>query len=415
MKIYAVGGAIRDKLLGIPVKDVDYVVVGSTPEQLVKQGFKPVGKDFPVFLHPITSEEYALARTEYKTTAGYHGFQFRYAPDVTLNEDLARRDLTINAMAREINQDGEFIGPIIDPFGGQSDLRQKVFRHVSKAFIEDPVRILRIARFAARFPDFIVIEETITLMHQMVINGEVDSLVAERVWQEISLALMEIQPSRMLVVLRECGALVRILPEIESLFGIPQLEYFHPEIDTGVHIMMAIDYAAKHKYSLAVRFAVLTHDIGKATTPSSNLIPYHIGHEMRGVDLLKSLCKRFRVPKKYQNIALIVMVEHNNIHQVMKMQAFSLVQLLERIDALRRPERFYEILQACESDARGRLRFEHHPYAQADLLRIALVAMRRVDTRKIAGLLRSTPNKIREAIHKVMVSEVTLTIKKANR
>ncbi|MDU0810401.1 MAG: multifunctional CCA addition/repair protein [Burkholderia sp.] len=409
MKIYAVGGAIRDTLLGFPVKDSDYVVVGSTPEQLMEKGFKPVGKDFPVFLHPITHEEYALARTEHKTISGYHGFQFYYSSDVTLNEDLARRDLTINAMACEINLDGTLIGPIIDPFGGQSDLRAKVFRHVSEAFIEDPVRILRIGRFSSRFPDFIVANETMTLMRRMVTNGEVDALVAERVWQEIAGALMEIRPSRMFTVLRECSALERIFPEIEALFGIPQPADYHPEIDTGVHVMMAIDYAAKHNYSLAVRFAALTHDLGKGMTPD-DMLPQHIGHELRSVDLLKSLCKKFRIPKKYRNFALIVALEHNNLHRAMKMKALALVRLLERIDALRRPDRFSEILHACKADARGRLRFESHPYPQEDRLKNTLIAMRRVDTRAIAQLFRLTPERIKEAVHQAMVSEVKLKI-----
>jgi tRNA nucleotidyltransferase (CCA-adding enzyme) len=253
MNIYAVGGAIRDELLGVPVQDRDYVVVGATPEQMVVQGYRPVGKDFPVFLHPQTHEEYALARTERKTAAGYHGFQFFYAPDVTLEEDLARRDLTINAMAREMRPDGELTGPVIDPFNGRGDLQARLFRHVSDAFLEDPVRILRIARFAARFVDFTVAPETMALMRKMVADGEVDALVAERVWQEVSRGLMEKKPSRMFEVLRECGALARILPEIEALFGVPQRADYHPEVDTGVHVMMVVDHAAQQGYALPVR------------------------------------------------------------------------------------------------------------------------------------------------------------------
>src|SRR5580698_2811988 len=295
MNIYAVGGAIRDELLGVPVQDRDYVVVGATPEQMVAQGYRPVGKDFPVFLHPQTHEEYALARTERKTAAGYHGFQFFYAPDVTLEEDLARRDLTINAMARQLQPDGTLIGPVIDPFNGQGDLQARVFRHVSDAFIEDPVRTLRIARFAARFTDFTVAPQTLELMRKMVSAGEVDALVPERVWQELSRGLMEARPSRMFEVLRECGALARILPEVARLWGVPQRADYHPEVDTGVHVMMVLDYAARRGYGLGVRFAALTHDLGKGTTPV-DVLPRHIGHEGRSVDLLKPLCDRLKVP-----------------------------------------------------------------------------------------------------------------------
>lgn len=333
MNIYAVGGAVRDELLGVPVQDRDYVVVGATPEQMVAQGYRPVGKDFPVFLHPQTHEEYALARTERKTAAGYHGFQFFYAPDVTLEEDLARRDLTINAMAREVRPDGELTGPVIDPFNGQADLQARLFRHVSDAFLEDPVRILRIARFAARFVDFTVAPETLALMREMVADGEADALVAERVWQEVSRGLMEKKPSRMFDVLRECGALARILPEIDALFGVPQRADYHPEVDTGVHVMMVLDHAARQGYTLPVRFAALTHDLGKATTPEEQL-PRHIGHEGRSVDLLKPLCERLRVPNECRDLAVLVAREHGNIHRVMEMGAAALVRLLERSDAI---------------------------------------------------------------------------------
>ena len=285
MNIYAVGGAIRDELLGVPVTDRDYVVVGATPEQMAAQGYRPVGKDFPVFLHPQTHEEYALARTERKTAAGYHGFQFYYSPDVTLEEDLARRDLTINAMARAVSPDGALTGPVIDPFDGRADLEKRLFRHVGAAFVEDPVRILRIARFAARFADFRVADETRALMTKMVEAGEVDALVPERVWQEVSRGLMEATPSRMFGVLRDCGALARVLPEIDALWGVPQRADYHPEVDTGVHVMMVLDYAASQGFALPVRFAALTHDLGKATTPD-DILPRHIGHEGRSVDLL---------------------------------------------------------------------------------------------------------------------------------
>jgi tRNA nucleotidyltransferase (CCA-adding enzyme) len=405
MKIYAVGGAIRDELLGVPVVDRDYVVVGATPEQMVAQGFRPVGKDFPVFLHPVTREEYALARTERKTAAGYHGFQFYYAPDVTLEEDLARRDLTINAMARELRPDGELTGPVIDPSGGRADLEAKRFRHVGPAFVEDPVRILRVARFAARFHDFEIAPDTLALMRTMVAAGEVDALVPERVWQEVSRGLMEKKPSRMFAVLRECGALARVLPEIDALFGVPQRADYHPEVDTGVHVMMVVDHAAARGYALPVRFAALTHDLGKATTPE-DILPRHIGHETRSVDLLKPLCDRLRVPNECRDLAVLVAREHGNIHRVMEMGAAALVRLFERADALRKPARFAEALQACEADARGRLGFETREYNQAERLRVALAAARAVDAGAIAQNFAGQPTKIKEAVHRARVEAV---------
>ncbi|KVW29728.1 2', 3'-cyclic nucleotide 2'-phosphodiesterase [Burkholderia ubonensis] len=405
MRVYAVGGAIRDELLGVPVQDRDYVVVGATPEQMVAQGFKPVGKDFPVFLHPRTHEEYALARTERKTAAGYHGFQFYYAPDVTLDEDLARRDLTINAMAREVSPDGSLAGPVIDPFDGQADLRARVFRHVSDAFVEDPVRILRIARFAARFTGFAVADDTLALMRRMVDAGEVDALVAERVWQELARGLMEARPSRMFEALRECGALARILPEVDALWGVPQRADYHPEVDTGVHVMMVVDHAAKQGYSLAVRFAALTHDLGKATTPE-DVLPRHIGHEGRSVDLLKPLCDRLRVPNECRDLALVVAREHGNLHRVMEMGAAALVRLFERTDALRKPARFAEMVQACEADARGRLGLQTQPYPQAERLRVALVAARGVDAGAIARGVGADTAKIKDAVHRARIQAV---------
>lgn len=405
MNIYAVGGAIRDELLGVPVQDRDYVVVGATPEQMVAQGYRPVGKDFPVFLHPQTHEEYALARTERKTAAGYHGFQFFYAPDVTLEEDLARRDLTINAMAREVRPDGELTGPVIDPFNGQGDLQARLFRHVSDAFLEDPVRILRIARFAARFVDFTVAPQTLALMRKMVADGEVDALVAERVWQEVSRGLMEKKPSRMFEVLRECGALARILPEVDALFGVPQRADYHPEVDTGVHVMMVVDHAAQQGYTLPVRFAALAHDLGKATTPE-DVLPRHIGHEGRSVDLLKPLCERLRVPNDCRDLALLVAREHGNIHRVMEMGAGALVRLIERSDAIRKPARFAEALQACEADARGRLGFETRDYPQAERLRVALIAARGVDAGAVAKRLADAPAGIKDAVHQERVRAV---------
>jgi tRNA nucleotidyltransferase (CCA-adding enzyme) len=408
MNIYAVGGAIRDELLGVPVQDRDYVVVGATPEQMVAQGYRPVGKDFPVFLHPQTHEEYALARTERKTAAGYHGFQFFYAPDVTLEEDLARRDLTINAMARQLQPDGTLTGPVIDPFNGQADLRARIFRHVSDAFLEDPVRILRVARFAARFTDFTVAPQTQDLMRKMVSAGEVDALVPERVWQELSRGLMEARPSRMFEVLRECGALARILPEIDALWGVPQRADYHPEVDTGVHVMMVVDHAAAQGYALAVRFAALTHDLGKATTPE-DVLPRHIGHEGRSVDLLKPLCERLRVPNECRDLAVLVAREHGNIHRVMEMGAAAVVRLLERGDALRKPARFAEALQACEADARGRLGFEAREYPQAERLRVALVAARAVDAGAVALALADKPSLIKDAVHRERVRVVAAT------
>jgi tRNA nucleotidyltransferase (CCA-adding enzyme) len=409
MNIFAVGGAIRDELLGVPVQDRDYVVVGATPEQMVAQGYRPVGKDFPVFLHPQTHEEYALARTERKTAAGYHGFQFFYAPDVTLEEDLARRDLTINAMAREVRPDGSLVGPVVDPFNGQADLQARIFRHVSDAFLEDPVRILRVARFAARFTDFTVAPETLDLMRKMVAAGEVDALVPERVWQEVSRGLMEKRPSRMFAVLRECGALARILPEIDGLFGVPQRADYHPEVDTGVHVMMVVDHAAARGYALTVRFAALTHDLGKATTPE-DILPRHIGHEGRSVDLLKPLCERLRVPNECRDLAVLVAREHGNIHRVMEMGAAALVRMFERCDALRKPARFAEALQACEADARGRLGFEAAEYPQAERLRVALVAARGVDAGAIASGLGDKPALIKDAVHRERVRAVEVAL-----
>jgi len=405
MNVYAVGGAIRDALLGVPVQDRDYVVVGATPEQMAAKGFKPVGKDFPVFLHPDTHEEYALARTERKTAAGYHGFRFHYAPDVTLEDDLARRDLTVNAMAREVSPDGALIGPVIDPFDGQADLRARRFRHVSNAFVEDPVRILRVARFAARFVNFTVADETNTLMRRMVDAGEADALVAERVWQEVARGLMEARPSRMFEVLRGCGALARLLPEIDALFGVPQRADYHPEVDTGVHVMTVVDHAAKQGYSLAVRFAALTHDLGKATTPA-DVLPRHIGHEGRSVDLLKPLCERLRVPNECRDLALVVAREHGNLHRVMAFGAAALVRLFERTDALRKPARFAEVVQACEADARGRLGFGGQPYPQAERLREALAAARSVDAGAIARTLGDDSARIKDAVHRARIQAV---------
>ena len=342
-----VGGAVRDELLGFAVQDKDYVVVGATPEQMVEQGYRPVGKDFPVFLHPKTHDEYALARTERKTAKGYKGFQVHASPEVTLEEDLARRDLTINAIAKDVNtktKDGH--GRLIDPYNGVADIKNKTLRHVSTAFAEDPVRILRAARFAARLPDFTIAPETFELMRQMVRDGEVDALVSERVWQELAKGLMEAKPSCMFEVLRECGALQKILPEVDRLWGVPQPAQHHPEIDTGVHVMMVIDYAASQNYSLPVRFAALTHDLGKGTTPADAL-PRHIGHEERSVSLLKDVCKRLRVPNDCKELAHIVAKFHGKVHRAHEMRPGTLVQFLHDTDAIRHPHRFQHVYGAA--------------------------------------------------------------------
>ncbi len=374
---YLVGGAVRDALLGISDSDRDWVVVGGSVEHMLAQGFEPVGKDFPVFLHPVTKEEHALARTERKTAPGYHGFVFHADASVTLEEDLRRRDLTINAMARAPN------GELIDPFGGQQDLRDGVLRHVSEAFAEDPVRILRLARFAARFPQFRVAPETQALMQAMVTAGEVDALVAERVWQELARGLMADQPSRMLQVLRECGALAVLLPELDALFGVPQPPEHHPEVDTGVHVLMVLDQAARLHAPLDVRFACLCHDLGKGTTPTE-LWPRHLGHESRSLPLLRQLSERWRVPAACKELALVVAAEHGHIHQSLGFGAAASLRLLQRCDALRRPERFEHVLLACECDARGRTGLEDRDYPQSQRLREALQAALSVDTAALA-------------------------------
>ena len=377
MKTYLVGGAVRDALMGLDGSDRDWVVVGGTPEALAAQGYQPVGKDFPVFLHPDTHEEYALARTERKTARGYHGFAVHAAPDVTLEEDLARRDLTINAIA----QDGD---TLIDPYGGQRDITAKVLRHVTEAFREDPVRILRLARFAARFSDFTVAPETMTLMREMVAEGEVDALVSERVWQELSRGLMGAKPSRMLQVLRECGALQRLLPEVDKLYGVPQRAEYHPEIDTGIHLEMVLDASARMNAPLEVRFACLCHDLGKGTTPA-DVLPRHIGHEQRSEKLTRALCTRWRVPVECKELAELVAREHGNIHQSLGFGAEAVLRLLVRCDALRRPERFLLALQACECDARGRLGKEDEAYAQGPRLALLLKAAQSVDSAAVSA------------------------------
>ena len=377
MEIYAVGGAVRDELLGLPVKDRDWVVVGATPQDMLTRGFVAVGRDFPVFLHPQSHEEYALARTERKTAPGYTGFAFHAAPGVTLEQDLVRRDLTINAIAKDQ------AGAIIDPHDGRADLAARVLRHVSPAFAEDPVRILRVARFAARFADFSIAAETLELMRGMVAAGEVDALVSERVWQELARGLMEARPSRMFEVLRECGALLRLLPELDALWGVPQRADYHPEVDTGVHVMMVLDMSARLAAALPARFAALMHDLGKGVTPA-DILPRHYGHEAKSAALLEAICERLRVPTDCRDVARLVARFHSDIHRVEQLRPETRLTVLERCDALRRPNRFDLILLACEADYRGRLGWEERDYPQAVLWRAALAAVRAVDAGAIA-------------------------------
>ncbi len=369
MKTYLVGGAVRDHLLGLPVRERDWVVVGATVDEMRASGFRQVGKDFPVFLHPDTQEEYALARTERKTGPGYHGFAVHADPDVTLEEDLQRRDLTINAMAMDEK------GRLIDPYGGQKDLEARILRHVSPAFSEDPVRILRVARFAARFHHlgFRVAPETMALMRQMVDDGEVDALVPERIWQETVRALGEKTPSQFIQILRDCGALAVIFPEIDRLFGIPQPECWHPEIDSGVHTLLVLDMAARLSDKPEVRFAALLHDLGKGTTPA-DLLPSHHGHEARGAELVKKFCQRLKVPNQFRDLAVITAKFHLHIHRIDELKPATLLRVMEAIDAFRRPQRVDDFLLACEADARGRKGMENNAYPQADIFRKALAA-----------------------------------------
>ena len=384
MKTYLVGGAVRDRLLGLPVKERDWVVTGATPDGMTGLGYKAVGKDFPVFLHPATGEEYALARTERKTGKGYHGFEFQAAPGVTLEDDLRRRDLTINAIA-------EADGRLVDPYGGEKDLKARLLRHVSPAFVEDPVRVLRVARFAARFAPlgFTVAPETLALMREMAQNGEVDALVPERVWQETLKALVCAKPSVYFETLRACGALAKVFPELDRLWGVPQPAKWHPEIDTGVHVMMVLDQAARLSPEPAVRYAALTHDLGKGTT-SRDILPHHYGHEERSVKLVAALCERLKTPREFRELALLVAREHGLVHRAGELRADTVLKLLEGADAFRRPERFELFLTACEADHRGRTGLEDTPFPQADYLRRAFAAARAVtteslDTAKLKG------------------------------
>jgi tRNA nucleotidyltransferase (CCA-adding enzyme) len=379
MKIYLVGGAVRDKLLGYPFHEKDWVVVGATPEIMEQQGFTPVGKDFPVFLHPKTKEEYALARTERKTGRGYAGFSFYCGEDVTLEDDLIRRDLTINAMAEDEN------GLVIDPYGGQKDIANKKLRHVSDAFLEDPVRILRIARFAARYHHlgFTVADETNALMCEMVHNGEVDHLVSERVWKEMERALGEAAPDIFIQSLRDCGALARLFPEIDALFGVPQTAIHHPEIDTGIHTLMSLQQAAKITSNICIRFATLLHDLGKGTTPKEEW-PRHIAHEERSISLVKNLCDRIAAPKDYKELALIVAQWHTHCHRALELKPATILKTLQMTDAFRRPERFDQFLICSEADARGRTGFEDRDYPQANYFRGALAVCQSINAKEIS-------------------------------
>ncbi|WP_370306051.1 multifunctional CCA addition/repair protein [Sinimarinibacterium flocculans] len=381
MKHYLVGGAVRDRLLGLEPAERDWVVVGATPDQMRAAGYQPVGQDFPVFLHPDTKEEHALARTERKSAPGYRGFVFHADPGVTLEDDLRRRDLTINAIAEDED------GVLIDPYGGRQDIAARVLRHVSEAFVEDPVRVLRVARFHARFAHlgFRVADETLALMRRIVDDGEIDHLVPERVWKEMSRALMSGCPGVFFDTLRACGALARILPEVDALFGVPQRADYHPEIDTGVHTLMCVDAAARAGTSLPVRYAALVHDLGKGLTPAAEW-PSHKMHEHRGVPLVEGVSARLRVPALCRDIAVVHTREHLNVHRVRELKASTLHDLIERLGALRQPDRFALILQACESDARGRLGFEDSEYPQTDYLREAAKVARGPQARDVIPL-----------------------------
>ena len=378
MQIFLVGGAVRDKLLGRPIKDRDWVVVGSNPEEMLSRGFTSVGKDFPVFLHPDTKEEYALARTERKTGKGYTGFEFHAAEDVTLEQDLARRDLTINAIAESSD------GHIIDPFDGQADINKKLLRHVSPAFCEDPVRVLRVARFAARYYHlgFSVAEETTTMMKHIVDSGEVNHLVAERVWAELNSALQEKSPAEFFNVLRSCGALKVIFPEIHNLFGVPQPAKHHPEIDTGVHTLMSLEQACQLSDDPLIRFATLTHDLGKAVTPK-NKLPSHHGHESESKKLVDHLCDRLKAPNDYRALAIMTAEYHTHCHRAFELKPTTILKMLEKLDAFRRPERFNKFLLCCEADARGRTGFENREYPQREFLMTQLAVANKIDIKSL--------------------------------
>lgn len=408
MKVYLVGGAVRDKLLGLPVQDRDWVVVGATPEQMVAQGYQPVGADFPVFLHPRTKEEYALARTERKQGHGYKGFTVYSAPDVTLADDLRRRDLTINAMAEDEQ------GSLVDPYGGAADLKAGVLRHVSDAFVEDPLRVLRVARFAARFSGrgFRVADETLALMRQMTQSGELNHLVPERVWQEVERALGEPAPAGFFAVLRECDALAVLFPELEALFGVPQPAEHHPEIDTGVHTLLVLEAAARLTPDAPARFAALTHDLGKGVTPRDEW-PKHHGHEDRGAELVRALCERLRAPNEFRDLALAVARHHGVMHRFDELRPGTVLELIESVDFLRRPERLEPFLAACEADYRGRPGFGERPYPQAGKLRAALAAVRAVESGKIAAETGGRGEQIAERIRQARIHAIKAVLSAA--
>lgn len=400
MEVYLVGGAVRDSLLNRPVTERDWVVVGGSPEDMLKRRFQQVGKDFPVFLHPETGEEYALARTERKTGRGYSGFACYSAPDVTLEQDLQRRDLTINAIAQRMD------GTLIDPYGGQEDIKKKVLRHVSLAFIEDPLRILRVARFQARFAHlgFTIAKETASLMKNMVDNGEANYLVPERIWQETERALGEQSPAQFIQVLRDCKASAIIFPEIDCLFGVPNPSEWHPEIDTGIHTLMVLEQAVRLGVNVKTRFAVLLHDLGKGVTPKE-VWPHHPGHEEQGVKLIEALCKRLRVPKDFKELAIITSRYHTHVHKAFELTAKTIVNTLERVDAFRRPERFAAFLLACEADSRGRTGFEDKAYPQRDFFMHAYEAANAVSITPLLERGLQGPS-IAEELHQLRVLAV---------
>ena len=393
MQTYLVGGAVRDELLGLPARERDWCVVGATPEEMVDLGYRPVGRNFPVFLHPETGEEYALARTERKSGTGYHGFVFNTSPDVTIEADLGRRDLTINAIARDPD------GNLIDPYGGAKDIENRVLRHVSDAFVEDPVRILRAAKFAARFHNlgFRLADETVELMRDIVAAGEADALVPDRVWREAEAALAAASVPVFFETLRNCDALAVVFPEIDALFGVPQPERWHPEIDTGVHVLMVLEQATRLSEDVDVRFAALVHDLGKATTDKREL-PRHPGHEQRSLKIIRRMCERLPVPNRCRDLALIVAEFHTHCHRAFEIRDKTMLKVLERSDAFRRPERFEKFLLACEADARGRKGLEDRDYAQADLMRAAFRAAAGVDAAAIAA--EATPETVADAVRK---------------
>jgi tRNA nucleotidyltransferase (CCA-adding enzyme) len=405
MKVYEVGGAVRDALLGLPVAERDWVVVGGSADELVAQGYRRVGKDFPVFLHPRTAEEYALARTERKTAPGYTGFAFDAAPTVTLEDDLKRRDLTINAIAR--GEDGE----LVDPWSGRADLERRVLRHVSPAFREDPLRVLRVARFAARFKplDFTIAAETLELMKEIVAAGEMEALRPERIWQETVKALATDRPDVYVETLRACGALRRIFPELDALFGVPQPEQWHPEIDTGVHTLMALRMAAQLSRSETVRFAVLVHDLGKAATPK-DLLPRHYGHEQRSEQLLERLCARLPVPNRFRDLALLVARHHGTVHKAAELKPQTVLRIIIAADGLRQPQRFDEMLLACEADARGRKGLEQRSYDQAERLRTALRAAKGVDAGKIKAERGLDGEALGKALHDARLAAIKIAL-----